>query len=293
HFFTNTEFLITGEGSLTVLDTEDYGIIGDPFSLITIKDTVVTISNCGDGIGGKTGLEIDNSTVTASVSGYGIVVSDATISDSKVDLTAGEIGIYAFDGELSVSKDSYVSVDAKGSNAKTDAVAIYASENIDIADLDIIEPEDGKIVSAVVESFNSEPRYYVFDKDDNVAAKAVIAKTYTIKFINYNGSVLQEKKTPINEVPKYEGNTPTRKSDGSYIYTFKGWNKEITAVKGDETYKAVYDKTPVSVPDPEPTPTMPFKIPNTGIEGPSSSCHLISILGVCTLGIFLTRKKRS
>ncbi len=288
-FVSSTDLLITGEGSLTI-DVKEIGIQA-AWASIKIKDTVVAISTNDEGIPGAGILEIENSTVTISAPNDGIWLGSTTITDSKVDVTAGSLGLYV-SGQISISGDSYVSSDTTGGDSDV-KYAMIAKKPFVITGLDIIEPEEGKITDAVIPGFGQDPCNFVSDKDGNIAAKAIIAKTYTIRFVDEDGTLLQEKKTPVYEVPKYEGDTPAKESDGRYTYTFKGWDRQITEVKGDATYTAVYDKTPIETPEPEPKPVMPFSIPKTGIEGLSSSHRLISMLGVCTLGIFLTRKKHS
>ncbi len=253
-----TELLITGDGSLTVSGAKDIGIQGS--SLIKIKDTTVKISDVGDfGISSGAGLIIENSTVTVSSSDCGFNLGGVLITDSKVDVTGSDFGILVDD--LYVSGDSYVSAGKADSGSKTATVAIYAEKTFDIADLDIIEPEDGSIDIRTIDGHDVKT---VINKKGIIAEKAVVAQTYAITFKNDDGTVLQEKNTPVYETPKYEGNTPTKKSDGSYTYTFKGWDKQITEVKDNETYTAVYDRTPIE--QPEPTPTTPYNIPKTGIE---------------------------
>lgn len=70
-------------------------------------------------------------------------------------------------------------------------------------------------------------------------AKWVIL-TYQVKFLNADGSVLQEGEADYGTVPEYAG-TPTIASN-RYVYTFKGWNKELTAVTGEQLYIATYEK---------------------------------------------------
>ena len=65
-------------------------------------------------------------------------------------------------------------------------------------------------------------------------------REYTIKFVNADGTVLQSGKVAYGKTPVYSGATPTRAATAQHTFTFKGWNKTIVAVKGDETYTATY-----------------------------------------------------
>ncbi len=259
-FVIMTPTVITGDGSLTVTDVTEIGIADDG-SGITIKDTTVKFENCQYGINGSDTLKIDNSTVTVSADYDGIFYETVIITDSKVDVTASRFGILSYDNKISISGNSYVSADTTDSGAKAAGYAMAATKGFELDGVEIIEPEEGDTKPKTI--FEQE-RYAIVDKGDNIAPKAVIAKTYTITFQNDDETVLQKKNTPVYETPKYEGNTPTKKSDGTYTYTFKGWDKEITAVKGNETYTAVYDKSPIE--KPESTPIRPYNIPKTGIE---------------------------
>lgn len=64
--------------------------------------------------------------------------------------------------------------------------------------------------------------------------------TYQVKFLNADGSVLQSSEAGYGTVPEYAG-TPTIASN-RYVYTFNGWNKELTAVTGEQLYVATYKK---------------------------------------------------
>lgn len=64
--------------------------------------------------------------------------------------------------------------------------------------------------------------------------------TYQVKFLNADGSVLKEGEAGYGTVPEYAG-TPTIASN-RYVYTFNGWNKELTAVTGEQLYVATYTK---------------------------------------------------
>ena len=64
--------------------------------------------------------------------------------------------------------------------------------------------------------------------------------SYTVKFLNYDGTVLTSDVYEKGATPVYMGITPTRASDGDINYTFIGWNSTLQPVYGDATYVAVY-----------------------------------------------------
>lgn len=76
---------------------------------------------------------------------------------------------------------------------------------------------------------------------DYYAQYAASVNEYTVVFENYDGTVLQSLVLAYGEIPAYAGVTPERETD-SYVYTFNGWNKVISAVTGDAVYTAVYTK---------------------------------------------------
>ena len=69
---------------------------------------------------------------------------------------------------------------------------------------------------------------------------------YTVSFVNHDGTKLipdaeYEYGTTADKITK--PGTPSRGGSAEWTYTFAGWDKEITAVKSDVTYKATYTKT--------------------------------------------------
>ena len=66
---------------------------------------------------------------------------------------------------------------------------------------------------------------------------------YEVTFYNWNGEVLQSTMVDFGAMPEYFGVTPTKPEDDQYVYTFSGWEPEITIVVAYAEYTAQYDAT--------------------------------------------------
>lgn len=70
-------------------------------------------------------------------------------------------------------------------------------------------------------------------------------KSFDIYWLDWNGSILElDRDVPIETMPTFDGEAPKRATDDAATYSFKGWDKEISEVKGEEKYTAVYEATP-------------------------------------------------
>ncbi|MBQ7117654.1 MAG: hypothetical protein IJN88_05530, partial [Clostridia bacterium] len=67
--------------------------------------------------------------------------------------------------------------------------------------------------------------------------------SYTITFIDEDGTELQSSEVAYGETPVYDGETPTKAADAQYTYIFTGWTPKIAEVTGDATYTATYRST--------------------------------------------------
>ncbi|MBR2284240.1 MAG: InlB B-repeat-containing protein [Ruminococcus sp.] len=66
-------------------------------------------------------------------------------------------------------------------------------------------------------------------------------KKYTIRFLDEDGTtVLETQSVEYGDTPVYSGIAPTKAGDAEHNYVFAGWTPSVTAVTGDQDYKAGY-----------------------------------------------------
>lgn len=68
-------------------------------------------------------------------------------------------------------------------------------------------------------------------------------RSYTITFVNENGSELWKSAFNYGETPVYGGDTPTKLPTEEYTYSHSGWSPEIETVTEDYTYMATFSST--------------------------------------------------
>ena len=96
--------------------------------------------------------------------------------------------------------------------------------------------------SSTIEYAAGDPVFVDANGDNDLYAVWQV-KTYTIKWVNWDGSeVRTDTKVPYGTELKAPED-PTREADAEYTYTFASWTPEIETVTGDAVYTAVYDKT--------------------------------------------------
>lgn len=91
--------------------------------------------------------------------------------------------------------------------------------------------------------------------------------SYTVRFLNYDGTVLDEGSYQYGDMPSYTKTTPVRNSDNKRkVYLFNNWDKEIVAVTMDADYTAQYtektlivdeDRTVDTAPSTDDAPSQP------------------------------------
>ena len=100
-----------------------------------------------------------------------------------------------------------------------------------------------------------------WDKEDfaMIDEDVIIKGSFEITWKNYDGSTLElDEAVEFGTMPSYDGNTPIRKADASFTYTFKGWTPVIEKVTGDKEYMAEYEAQAIIIPaDDTPVKTEP------------------------------------
>lgn len=92
--------------------------------------------------------------------------------------------------------------------------------------------------------YQPNTKVFVDANGDNDLYAVWQVKTYTVKWVDDDETTLiYQKDYEYGAMPQFEGVEPTKAADAQYTYTFKGWDKDYTEVKGNQTYVAVYEKT--------------------------------------------------
>ena len=66
---------------------------------------------------------------------------------------------------------------------------------------------------------------------------------YTIRFLNWDDTELQNTLVLEGTMPSYTGSTPTKPADDEYTYSFNGWSPTIVAATADADYTAQFTAT--------------------------------------------------
>ncbi|MCQ2361382.1 MAG: T9SS type A sorting domain-containing protein, partial [Paludibacteraceae bacterium] len=83
----------------------------------------------------------------------------------------------------------------------------------------------------------------VTENAEYTATYSSTVNNYTVRFVNYDGEELQSDNLPYGSTPVYTGATPVKPSTEEFTYTFDGWNPEIDAITGTQTYTAQFIET--------------------------------------------------
>ena len=114
--------------------------------------------------------------------------------------------------------------------------------------------EDATYVGDVPTRPNSEGNEYTFtgwNKDTTniiedteiVAVYSSQRERYRVRYLNYDGTILDIQYVYYGDGVQYTGSIPTRPAEGEYEYTFSGWDKEGSMITGDVDFTAQYESS--------------------------------------------------
>ncbi len=63
---------------------------------------------------------------------------------------------------------------------------------------------------------------------------------YHVTFVNYDDTLLYEVDVLKGNDAEYKGETPVKPEDDEFTYEFVGWDKELTNIQAEATFKAEY-----------------------------------------------------
>ncbi len=141
-----------------------------------------------------------------------------------------------------VNKYKVTFVDEDGKVLKDETEYKYGTKAADIVKPKDPVKEGDAHYSYTFAGWDPEIKDVTKDATYKATYKQVVNK-YTVTWKNADGTLLKEDKDVEYGVrPSYDGEKPTQEPTVSTVYTFAGWDKEITPVEGNVTYTATYNE---------------------------------------------------
>ena len=164
----------------------------------------------------------------------------------------------AIDSETNRTIDDFVTINANDltftplsdllkKEKANDTISVQELDNLQAAIVRILVSNDMLDGDLLNDSYGDRSKIDI--QIDRVQA-LIDGITYRITFKN-NGEDLQSSLVAYGTVPSYYGNTPTKESDSTYTYEFKGWTPPIAMVTGEAVYTAEFTAIPIT---PSPSP---------------------------------------
>ena len=186
---------------------------------VTIPNSVTSIGRSAfNGCSSLTSVTIGNSVTSIEYCAfYGCTgLTSLTIPNSVTS-----IGGYAFEG---CSRLTSVTIEAETPPTLGEE-AFYDTNNCPIY-----------VPCSTLDAYKMAPMWdYYADR-----IRGNCASSYTVRFLNWDGSVLQSTQVEEGKIPQYTGTTPTKPSDEEFSYIFSGWTPQIVAATADATYTATF-----------------------------------------------------
>lgn len=170
----------------------------------------------------------------------------ASLTDVKIDVngTLNVAGaLYTTEGGAAIvstgGTGKVVLAAAPGTETKT-YQATQSGSDISYVDIPItaakLQNADGSYVETAGKPAGTEIPYV----NGVWGGTAPEPETYTITWVNDDGTVLATDEVTEGDTPAYTGAAPTKASTAEYDYTFSGWSPAIAAATADAIYTATY-----------------------------------------------------
>lgn len=138
---------------------------------------------------------------------------------------------------LDVDNDNAVSVFAALYQGDDNFLVVYYKYNAETA------AQETQNVSMTTSEIDGLTFRYCYTLRPSNLATVSDDDTFTVTWMNADGTVLETDKSAVCTLPSYDGATPTKAADAQYSYEFAGWTPLLTSVNADVAYTAVYTKT--------------------------------------------------
>ena len=218
---------------------------GNPITIDTLEVTETT-KDAGL-LSGHTHNVTFSATGTEPGKYTGTITEKVVILDSNnIDVTKN-YEIKVVNGKLTIEQDVFTITCETSEHGKVEASKESAAEKETITLM--ASPDEGYELDKLTVTDASGNPVSVTNNEftmpaENVTVTATFKlKTFTIKFVNDDGTELQSVTVAYGKTPAYTGETPEKPADTDYTYTFRGWEPAITSVTGEATYKATYTAT--------------------------------------------------
>ena len=117
--------------------------------------------------------------------------------------------------------------------------AYHYGDEVAIPEMPLHPESDSAVYIYTFTGWNVSPSETCVGDAEYHAAYSAEYIEYTVKFLDWDGSVISEKAYHYGDRVQIPAD-PARPDGDDLIYTFTGWDKEVTMCEGDATYTAVY-----------------------------------------------------
>ena len=107
------------------------------------------------------------------------------------------------------------------------------------------EETSSEFSSEMSSEFSSENPVSSIEESSSLSSEAEVF--YTVRFVDWDGKVLQESQVKKGEAAIFEKERPSRKGDERLQYDFQGWDKNVQQINSDLTVNALYDSSTAGI----------------------------------------------